>query len=191
LAPGPVADSTPDLLTDALANRAELIEARRALDAARAEKRLASRAWIPNPRLGASYRYEQDTETHIALGVVQFDLPVFNQYTAAQGVAAARADELAVTFDATERRVRQEVLTAVERLRSAKAAVDGYAGDVVHAMDENMKLVTESYRAGKIEFLQLIVIRRQAVEASREYIDVLEALNAAQAQLARAVGRDG
>lgn len=183
------AGDAADLLTQALANRGELAEARRALEAAQAEARLAARAWIPSPRIGASYRYEQDTETHIVLGVVQFDLPVFNQNTAARGVTAAHVDELSVALAATERRVKQEVLAALERVRAARAAVEGYAGDVVRAMQQNIDLVTDSYRAGKIEFLELIVIRRQAVEARKEYIDVLEELNAAEAQLGRAIGQ--
>jgi cobalt-zinc-cadmium efflux system outer membrane protein len=57
------------------------------------------------------------------------------------------------------------------------------------AMQQNTDLVTESYRAGKIDFLQLVVIRRQAIDTQREYIDVLEELNAAEAELGRAVGR--
>ncbi len=182
-------ETTEDLLTQALANRGELEESRRALEAAKAEARLAERAWIPSPRLGASYRYEQDTDTNIVLGVVQFDLPVFNRNGAARGVTAARVDQLALALDATERRIQQEVLTARDRVQAARSAADGYAGDVVRAMQQNMELVTDSYRAGKIEFLQLVVIRRQAVEAQGEYIDVLEELNAAEAQLGRALGR--
>jgi cobalt-zinc-cadmium efflux system outer membrane protein len=176
-------------IAQALANRSELEEARRALDAAHAEARLAARGWIPSPRLGASYRYEQDTDTNVVLGVVQLDLPVFNRDTAARGVTAARVGQLAAALTATERRISLEVQTALDRVRAARAAAQGYAGDVLEAMEQNMDLVTSSYRAGKIELLDLIVIRRQAVEARREYIDVLEELNAAQAQLYAAIGR--
>jgi cobalt-zinc-cadmium efflux system outer membrane protein len=56
-------------------------------------------------------------------------------------------------------------------------------------MEENLELGTESYRAGKIDFLQLLLVRRQTLEARHEYLDVLEELNAAQAQLDRALGR--
>lgn len=182
-------ENTAELLAQALANRGEIAEARRALDSAKAEASLAARAWIPSPRIGASYRYEQDTDTNIVLGVVQFELPAFNRNGAARGVTAARVDQLAVALTATDRRIQQEVLTARDRVEAARAAADGYAGDVVRAMQQNMELVTESYRAGKIEFLELVVIRRQAVEARGEYIDVLEELNAAEAQLGRALGR--
>ncbi len=178
-----------DLVAEALVNRAELEEARRGVASAEAEAELAARAWIPSPRLGATYRYEGDTNTTIVLGVVQVDLPVFNRNQAARGATNARVDQLNAAATATERRVEQEVLTALERVRAARAAAQGYAGDVMKAMQQNTDLVTESYRAGKIDFLQLVVIRRQAIDTQREYIDVLEELNAAEAELGRAVGR--
>jgi cobalt-zinc-cadmium efflux system outer membrane protein len=178
-----------EVVAQALANRAELEEARRDLASAEAEAKLAARAWIPSPRLGTTYRYEGDTNTTIVLGVVQVDLPVFNRNVAARGTTDARVDQLRVAIAATERRVKQEALTALERVRTARAAAKGYAGDVVKGMQQNIVLVTESYRAGKIDFLQLVVIRRQAIDTQREYIDVLEELNAAEAQLGRTVGR--
>lgn len=176
------------LLAQARVNRAELTASRRTLDAAKAEARLASKEWIPSPRIGASYTREEESDATIVQGLLAFDLPIFNRNTAARGVAAARVRQMDAEREATERRVTQEVLTALARLDAARSAADGYAGDVVKAMQQNMELATDSYRAGKIDFLQLIVIRRQAIEARREYIDVLEELNTAQASLDRAVG---
>lgn len=184
----PVGDPM-EMVQQALTNRAELREGRRALDAARAEARLASRDRMPSPRIGASYSREEESSTSIVQGVLAFDLPLFNRNIAIRGVTAARVSQLEMALEATERRIKQEVLTSLDRVEAARAAADGYADDVVKAMRENMELATESYRVGKIDYLQLAVIRRQALEARREYIDVLEELNAAQAQLDRALGR--
>lgn len=184
----PVAE--PDeLVREALANRAELTAARLALDSARAEARLASRERIPSPRLGVSYAREQESDTSIVQGVLSFDLPLFNRGQAARGETASRVVQLEVALEAAERRVRQDVLTAFARLDVARTAADAYAGEVVRAMQENLDLSAESYRAGKIDFLQLLVIRRQTLEARAEHIDVLEELNAARAQFSRALGR--
>ncbi|MHB1046940.1 MAG: TolC family protein [Thermoanaerobaculia bacterium] len=187
-APEPVAGPA-ELVQEALERRGEVRAGRRGLDAARAEARLASREAIPSPRIGASFAREEGSDTTIIQGVVALDLPIFNRNQAARGIAAARVRQLETALEATDRRIRQEVLTALARVQAARASADGYAGDVVKAMQENMDLVTESYRAGKIDFLQLLVIRRQTLEARREHIDVLEELNAARAQLDRALGR--
>jgi outer membrane protein, heavy metal efflux system len=176
------------LIERALANRAEIAISRRALEAATAQARLTIRERIPTPKIGVSYTREEESDTEIVQGLLSFDLPLFNRNQEARGVAAARVSQLETEVAATIRRVRQEVSTAVSRLRAARSAADGFAGDVVKAMQENMELGLESYRAGKIDFLQLLLIRRQALEARNEHIDVLEELNAARAQLDRAIG---
>ena len=187
--PGPGEES--QLIEQALANRAEIAQSRSELDAANAAARLAARERIPTPKIGAGYSREQESDTRILQALLSFDLPLFNRNQAARGVAAARVSELESALAATRHRVRQEVSTAVARLRAARFAADGYASDVVKAMQENMELGAESYREGKIDFLQLLLIRRQALEARNEHIDVLEELHTARARLDRAVGKDG
>jgi outer membrane protein, heavy metal efflux system len=174
------------LIEQALASRADIAASRRALDAANAQARLTARERIPTPRVGVSYTREEESNTAIVQGLLSFDLPLFNRNQEARGVAAARVSQLKTEVAATSRRVRQEVSTAVARLRAARSAADGFASDVVKAMQENMELGTESYRAGKIDFLQLLLIRRQTLEARNEHINVLEELTAARAQLDRA-----
>ena len=177
-----------DLVRAALANRAEIRASRRALDAAKAESRLASREWIPSPALGVNYTRERESDTRIIQGLLSFELPLFNRNQAARGAAAARIVQLETALVAIERVVTQDVLTAIARAEAARGAADGYASDVVKAMQDNLDLSAESYRAGKIDFLQLLVIRRQTLEARGEYIDVLEELSAARSQLRRALG---
>lgn len=176
------------LIDQALASRAEIAASQRALDAAHAESRLADRERIPTPKIGVSFIREEESDAEIVQGRLSFDLPLFNRNQAARGVAAARVSQFETALAATTRQIRQEVSTAVARLRAARSAADGYASDVVKAMEENMELGTESYRAGKIDFLQLLLIRRQALEARNEHIDVLEELSTARAQLDRAIG---
>lgn len=176
------------LIEQALASRADVVASQRSLDAANAQARLAARARIPTPRVGVSYTREEESDAEIVQGLLSFDIPLFNRNQEALGVAAARVSQLETEVAATGRRVRQEVSTAVARLRAARSAADGFASDVVKAMQENMELGTESYRAGKIDFLQLLLIRRQTLEARNEHINVLEELTAAQAQLDRSTG---
>jgi len=182
-------EPTAGLLGEALANRAELEVARRAASAARAEERLTSRDWIPSPKIGASYSRERESDTSILQGTVSFELPLFNRNQAARGVAAARVRETELGLVAAERRIKQEVMAAQARMEAAQTAAEIYAGGVAEAIQENLDLSAESYRAGKIDFLQLLLIRRQTLDARAEHIDVLEELNSARAQLDRAVGR--
>ncbi|MHB8873238.1 MAG: TolC family protein [Myxococcaceae bacterium] len=174
------------LLQQAMKNRPDLRAARAELEAAKAEQRLALREALPNPRLGVSYGKEENAQ--IIQGTLGFDLPVFNRNQAARGATAARAGQAERALEAVDRLVRSEVALALGRHRAASIAAEAYASDVLKAMHENTALVTQAYRAGKVNFLELLLIQRQSLEARRGYIDALEELNAADAQLTRAVG---
>ncbi len=188
-APGPVV-ATDTLVQQALALRPDLQAARLEVDAAAAEHRLAGREALPNPRLGVSYAEEGDptNPARITQAILAFDLPLFNRNQAARGVAAARQQQAARALEALTRSVRAEVALAASRLASAQAAAQAYAGGLLAGLEENMQLVTEAYRAGKVDFFQLLVIRRETLEARNGYVDALEELLAAKAGLSRAIG---
>jgi len=50
-------------------------------------------------------------------------------------------------------------------MEAAHTAAEIYAGGVAQAIQENLDPSGESYRAGKIDFLQLLLIRRQTLDA--------------------------
>ncbi|WNG25138.1 TolC family protein [Cystobacter fuscus] len=174
------------LLERALAQRAEVKAARAELDAARAEVTLASREALPAPRLGASYSREEDA--HIVQGTLGIELPLFNRNQEARGLGAARRIRAQAELEATERMVRSEVALALERYQNARAAMAVYGADVLEALQQNLALVNEAYRAGKVDFFQLLVIRRDALDARRGSIDALAELLIAEAQLQSALG---
>ncbi|HSP82016.1 MAG TPA: TolC family protein, partial [Myxococcaceae bacterium] len=177
------------LLAQALAQRAELLAARAELEAARAAWRLASRAALPSPRLGVSYGREE--QAHIVQGTLGLELPLFLHNQAARGASAARVAQAERLLEAQERAVRTEVKLATERYRAASAAAEAYGDGVLAALEENLALVNEAYRVGKMDFFELLLIRREALEARRGYIEALEELNAAEARLERAIGSRG
>jgi cobalt-zinc-cadmium efflux system outer membrane protein len=170
----------------ALQDRPDLAAARQDLEAARSEVRLASREALPSPRVGASYREEEGAR--IAQGTLAFDLPVFQRNQAGRGVAEARLEQSQRATEALERAVRTEVAVAIERLRAAIGAVTAFGGAALASVGENLELVTEAYRAGKVDFFQLLVLRREALDARTSYLSALEELAAAQAELTRAAG---
>lgn len=178
------------LVERALAGRPELRSARLEVDAARAERRLAGREALPSPRLGISYSEEGDSNgsARITQGVLAFDLPLFNRNQAGRGVAAARVTQSERALEALTRLVRSEVEVAANRVAAARAAAEAFAGGLLGALEENMQLVNEAYRAGKVDFFQLLVIRRETLEARNGYVDALEELQAAKAELSRALG---
>ena len=183
------ADAPTDVkarIEEALRRRPDLTAARQDLEAARAGVRLTSREALPSPRVGASYGEEEGAR--IARGTIAFDLPVFQRNQAGRGVAAARLEQSERAVEALEREIRTEVVVAVERLRAASAAATAFGGAALTSVAENLQLVTEAYRAGKVDFFQLLVLRRETLDARASYLSALEELAAAQAELKRAAG---
>jgi cobalt-zinc-cadmium efflux system outer membrane protein len=176
-----------DLLTQARQKRPDLLAARFDLDAARAALALSAREAVPNLRLGALYAREE--RAHIVEGTLGIDLPLFNRNQAARADAAARVRQADLEAAALEQRIAQEVRLAADRLVAAWRTSDAFSTDVVKASQENVDLVTEGYKAGQIDFLQLILIRRDTLEARRGHVETLEELMKAEAQLDRVVGK--
>jgi cobalt-zinc-cadmium efflux system outer membrane protein len=183
--PGGEADGEA-ILRSALERRQDLAAARLELEAARAESRLAGREALPSPRVGVAYAEEEDAR--IVRGGVAVDLPVFQRNQAGRGVARAQAEQAERAVEALERTIRAEVMVALERQRSAVAAAQAFAGATVASLAENLQLVNEAYRAGKVNLFELLVIRREALEARTSYLSALEELAAAQAELKRVAG---
>lgn len=175
-----------ELLARGMQARADLTAAQRALDGANAERRFADRDWLPRPRVGL--RYEREEGEQVVLGTLSFDLPVFNRNQAGRGVATAQVTQTERSVEAVERRIRQEVLLAASRLKAAQEATEAFEGDVVHAMEENLSLATTAYQAGKIDLFELLLIRRNTLDARRGYIEALEEVRVAEAELGRALG---
>ena len=167
-------------------NRADLLAARQELEAARAEHRLAAREAVPAPRVGVSFSREEDAR--IVQGTLSMELPLFNRHQAARGVSHARARQAELAVAALERQVAQEVELSVERVRTARETLEAFSRDVLAALDENIALVTRGYEVGELDFLELLLMHREMLEARREYIEALAELNSAEAQLDRVLG---
>lgn len=175
-----------DLLVQAT-TRADLAAARAERDAAVAGRRLASAEGAPNPTVGVTYGEEEGAAT-LRAGL-SLPLPLFDRNQAGRGEARARATQAELALATAERRVQQEVRVALARYQAAVAAAQAFGDEVLSALEENLRIVNEAYRAGEIDFLQLLLVRRETLEGRRAWIDALEELNRAQAELDRAIGR--
>jgi cobalt-zinc-cadmium efflux system outer membrane protein len=188
-APG-VALGTPEhWVEQAMDLRADLQSARLDLALARAELRSAEVAWRPSPSVGA--RYAREERAQVVTGTVAIELPVFERNQAERGGAAAHVEAAARATEAAERRIRHEVQVATARLRAAREAVDHYELDVLRAADENLELIAAAHAAGRLESFRLVLARRDALFARRARIETLEALRAAEIEVARAIGALG
>jgi cobalt-zinc-cadmium efflux system outer membrane protein len=174
------------LITQARQHRSDLAAARWEVESSRAAVSLAVREAVPTPRIGASYGREEDA--NILLGTLSLDLPLFNRNQVAATDARARLKQAELTVELLDRRLTQEVSLAVQRVETARAALGVFNEAIIKASEENATLATEGYKAGEIDFLQLALLRRDTLEASRGHIEALEEVANAEANLDRVLG---
>lgn len=187
--PPPPAAAPPDaLVREAVATRRDLAAARLEVDAALAEEALASRSALPAPALGVSFAREEGAS--VVLGTLSVELPLFARKQAERGQASARVEQARVALAALERRVAQEVRLAADRVRASQRLLAAFDAPAPAALGEDLALAARAYAAGRIDFVRYQLLRREALEAQRDRVDALEALNRAEAQLARALGRE-
>jgi cobalt-zinc-cadmium efflux system outer membrane protein len=186
----PAAYVLADLLTRARQSRPDLLAGRRELTRVDAEAALARRLIVPNPTLEAFYREEASAEgtDHIAGGGVRIPLPVFDRRQGELVALAGRHSQAQFEIDATGRAVEQEVAETFQDYEAARREVEIFERDILARADENFRFIETAYRAGKIDFLQFIVVQNDLVSAQLSYVDSLAAFRTAEVNLERAVG---
>jgi len=178
------------LATDDLLTRATERSDVRALDAeiagTEAEQRLAKTLRWPDFGLRASYKREG--EERIVLGGVGMSLPVFNRGQEASAVASARLARLQVERDALTRTVEAEIRGAIASHDALSGAAEEYERRVLPLVEENERLALESYEVGQIGLADLLLVRRESLDARRTFIDQLIEMRLAEVELRAKAG---
>jgi len=169
-APQPVNVELEPLLILARSRRSDLEALRRDLAAAEARVRLARAEGAPNLRVGLFHDREEGTD-EITGVIVGIGIPLWNRNRG--GVLEARAGGERARWEATalERVIKREVAEAWSSLRAAQAAAGRFEEDVVGSFQENLRLLRRSFEAGKIGVSEVLLFRREFLDAQRESVE--------------------
>lgn len=140
-------------------------------EAREAEAQIQLGRALQRPDFGVRVGYEREEASNVVLGGLTISLPAFQrgQGTFAGGVARAS-------------RLRQELETArdaaVAELEAAYAVhqqhvtlATTFAAEAVPGLDDNQSLTRRSYDAGELNLMDLLLIRRDALETRTMIID--------------------
>ena len=189
--PDPATLATDSLLAVALARRPDLAATTAALSQFEALHRLAGREAIPNLRLGVlANRDGPGDQSRLGIGI-GFSLPLWNRNQGLRAERAAQMEQAALQRQATELRIRTQVINAYRSYLAASEEAQVYQTSVLQPARENQGLLETAYRAGKVNLSTLLLLRNQLLDAELGYWDAwlahrtaLIALNAATATLA-------
>ena len=168
------------------AEREDLQAARAGIDAARASVLLAEAERTPDLALTLSYKREGSE--NVALGGVSMPLPFFNPRKSELQVARVQHQRAQLSAELAEVAIAAEVDGARNAYDAAVDAARRIEREGLPLQQENAMLAGESYRAGKINLSTLLQVRRDALDARREYLDRLTEAAEAGVALASATG---
>ena len=181
------------LVASALAARPDLVAARAQVTAARADARVAQSQATPDLTASLSYGFEQDVDTdfHTVLAGLSVSLPVRNRNQGARLATRARSRRAELDLAGRVTEAERDVRTAVRAYVRARDAVLGFDREVTDRLHDNLELARESFAAGKVDYFELTVVRRELVSAQLAYLDAVTEAIEAWTAVQRAAGKEG
>ncbi|MBX3422955.1 MAG: TolC family protein [Pirellulaceae bacterium] len=138
---------------------------------------------IPNPTLQIAGGYDNGTDSGMINVQAGAPIPVFSKN---QGnIAAARAEYCRAVQEAQriEHAIQARLAEAAGELSKAAAALQLIDGEILASAREALELSEQAYKAGEIDFIQLLVVRRTYFDASLKLVEAQTLLATATARL--------
>jgi cobalt-zinc-cadmium efflux system outer membrane protein len=162
---------TVDVLLSRLPERADIRGLTASVDQVEAESRLVRATRTPDLFGGVGFRREEGEP--VVGARVGLTLPLFQRQTGAIATAFARISEAKAALEARRVALEARLHGAHARYLIASQAAEAIASNAVPLVEENEQLTRDSYQAGKIGLVELLVIRREGFAARREALDAL------------------
>ncbi|MBK9030272.1 MAG: TolC family protein [Myxococcales bacterium] len=181
------------LVLRALADRPDLEAARAQLTAARADVRLADALGRPDVTASLSYGFEQDVDTdfHAVLAGLSISLPVRNRNQGQRAATRARSRRAEIELVGRLSEAERELRTAVRAYVRARDAVLGFDREINQRLQDNLELARASFEAGKLDYFEFTVVRRELVANQLAYLDAVNEAIDAWTAVQRAAGKEG
>lgn len=118
----------------------------------------------------------------------RIELPLFSQNQGGVGRAEAEILRSEALLEGARVRVVQEVVTAHARAERAHASLAAYRSEVLPALDEGLRVASQSFTVGEESYLVVLDALRQLGEARLREAELVAETRRAEAELERAVG---
>lgn len=169
------------------AERADVVAARVAIQEEEAAVVSADAARFPDFNFRVTYARE-DGGTDIILAGLAVTLPFFDRGQGERAGARARVRRAELELQLTEAVVATEVEVATRAYRTSVAAVVKLEEDALPLVARNEELSVTAYTSGKADVATVILVRREALDTRREYLDRQLEAALAGVELSRALG---
>lgn len=131
--------------------------------------------------------FPQSTDRSLTFGV-SIGLPVFDKKQGAKAEAEITIRQAQERRSFTEAIIRNEVVTAFQRIEAAKRALRTLETAVIPRSLENIETIRKVYEIGQLKITDLIAEQRKLLEANRDLTEALTLRYRSQAELFIAIG---
>ena len=168
------------------------------IDAQQTAVRLARKGYFPDVTLGIDYidtgsarNPTSDSGEDPVLATVSINLPIWHRkYRAAEREARARARAARRQREGKANALMAQLKLALFRLRDAQRKLDLYRDTLVPKAQQSLRATEAAYRAGKMDFLNLIDAERMLLEFRLAYERALADHAQRLAEIEMLVGRE-
>jgi len=162
-----------ELLQEALAKHPRVQAAQSEVDSSRSSSRSAveladAEAW-PDISLGVGYK--RDSGDDVVGGRVTVPLPLFDRKQGERARARARARRAVAEQRSRRLEVESDVRRSFARYEIALEAVREYDAAVLRAQEESLQLMQKMFEAGKIQYVEVVLLQRELLEGRLGYLD--------------------
>jgi outer membrane protein, heavy metal efflux system len=182
--PGPPA---VDRLDDLIAGRPDVMAARADLASSRAALGLAKAGKIPNLTIGPYYQRDDTGTTGIGFRAWS-DVPVVNtgEPLVRQRLAELHARQQAL--DQAQIRAKLEARAALNRYERGRRIVERTGPGYLAELEADVARIDNQYNAGQVDLLHVYAARTAYVQGFRAYLDTLNELAQAAANVTATTG---
>jgi cobalt-zinc-cadmium efflux system outer membrane protein len=168
--------------------RPEVLEAQAKIERYGLEKKLMEKEYLPDYKLGLEYRDIQ-SEDNMLMFTVSVELPIWqSKYRAGVREAERMQASSQSAREAAERLSAMEVQDAHFKLLTAQRTLDLYRNELIPQAEARFKASEAGYRAGKVDFLDLLESERFLLNTKVMTVMSEGAAGMQAARLERAVG---
>jgi outer membrane protein, heavy metal efflux system len=150
-------------------------------DVREAEAQIELGRSMNRPAFGVRVGFEREEGDSILLGGLTIALPIFQKGQGVMAAGAAHASRARVELDTTRESALAELRAAYGVWRERAALARALADDALPAVADNQELGRRSYDAGEMNLMDLLLIRRDALDTATSV--VTHRLEAAQSRL--------
>lgn len=186
----------PALPATLLVRRPDIVAAERRVASANAQIGVAQAAWFPSLTLNAQGGYRSGQWAHwLSAPFSYWSLgPMLAQAIFDGGARQARVEQMRAAYDAQAATYRQAVLEALREVEDYLVQAHGLSqeqevqGRALQAARESLRLYTNQYEAGMIDYLSVAQVEANALSAERAALALARDRLLASVQLIAALG---